>query len=71
MLEGKPIEVSPGDRLLLTANRRDAGLRITNGELVTVSSVDAPGLIQIEDGRALPADYKSFTHGYAVTAHRS
>jgi hypothetical protein len=63
--------VSPGDRLLLTANRRDAGLRITNGELVTVSSVDARGRIQIEGGRTLPADYKSFTHGYAVTAHRS
>ena len=43
VLEAKPIEVSPGDRLLLTANRRDAGLRITNGELVTVSSVDAGG----------------------------
>jgi hypothetical protein len=71
VLEAKPIEVSPGDRLLLTANRRDAGLRITNGELVTVSSVDAHGRIQIEDGRTLPADYKGFTHGYAVTAHRS
>ena len=71
VLEAKPIEVSPGDRLLLTANRRDAGLRITNGELVTVSSVDARGRIQIEGGRTLPADYKSFTHGYAVTAHRS
>ena len=71
VLEAKPIEVSPGDRLLLTSNRRDAGLRITNGELVTVSSVDAHGRIQIEGGRTLPADYKGFTHGYAVTAHRS
>ena len=71
MLEAKPIEVSPGDRLLLTANRRDAGLRITNGELVTVSSVDAGGRIQLEDGRTLPSNYHSFTHGYAVTAHRS
>jgi conjugative relaxase-like TrwC/TraI family protein len=71
VLEEKSIEVSPGDRLLLTANRRDAGLRVTNGELVTVSSVDARGPIQIEGGRTLPADYKSFTHGYAVTAHRS
>jgi ATP-dependent exoDNAse (exonuclease V) alpha subunit len=67
----KPIEVSAGDRLLLTANRRDAGLRVTNGELVTVSGIDALGRIQLEDGRQLPADYRSFTHGYAVTAHRS
>jgi|CZKS01.1.fsa_nt_gi conjugative relaxase-like TrwC/TraI family protein len=71
VLEAKPIEVSPGDRLLLTANRRDAGLRITNGELVTVSSVDAGGHVQLEDGRTLPSNYCNFTHGYAVTAHRS
>jgi ATP-dependent exoDNAse (exonuclease V) alpha subunit len=71
VLEAKPIEVSPGDRLLLTANRRDAGLRVTNGELVTVSSVDTAAHIRLEDGRTLPADYRSFTHGYAVTAHRS
>jgi ATP-dependent exoDNAse (exonuclease V) alpha subunit len=71
VLEATPIEVSPGDRLLLTANRRDARLRITNGELVAVSFVDAGGRIQLDDGRALPSDYKSFTHGYAVTAHRS
>ena len=69
--EAKPIEVSAGDRLLLTANRRDTGLRVTNGELVTVSGIDALGRIQLEDGRQLPADYRSFTHGYAVTAHRS
>jgi ATP-dependent exoDNAse (exonuclease V) alpha subunit len=39
--------------------------------LVTVSGIDARGRIQLEDGRQLPADYRSFTHGYAVTAHRS
>jgi ATP-dependent exoDNAse (exonuclease V) alpha subunit len=71
VLEAKPIEISPGDRLLLTANRRDVGLRITNGELVTVSKADALGRIQLEDGRKLPTDYRSFMHGYAVTAHRS
>ena len=63
--------MSPGDRLLLTANRREDRLRITNGELVTVSAVDSEGQIRLEDGRALPADYKSLAHGYAVTAHRS
>jgi UvrD-like helicase C-terminal domain len=71
VLEEKPIQVAAGDRLLLTANRRGAGLRVTNGELVTVSGIDALGRIQLEDGRQLPADYRSFTHGYAVTAHRS
>ena len=71
VLEAKAIEVSLGDRLLLASNRRDADVRITNGELVTVSAVDSLGRIQLEDGRRLPADYRNFTHGYAVTAHRS
>jgi conjugative relaxase-like TrwC/TraI family protein len=71
VLEARLIEVSAGDRLLLTANRREAGLRTTNGELVTVSAVDGSGRIQLEDGRTLPSSYRSFAHGYAVTAHRS
>jgi conjugative relaxase-like TrwC/TraI family protein len=71
VLEVKPLEVSAGDRLLLTANRRDAELRVTNGELVTVCGIDALGHIHLEDSRQLPANYQSFTHGYAVTAHRS
>lgn len=29
------------------------------------------GRIQLEDGRRLPANYREFDHGYAVTAHRS
>jgi hypothetical protein len=37
---------------------------------VTVASVESSS-IQLEDGRRLPAGYRQFTHGYAVTAHRS
>ena len=70
-VEARPIEVSAGDRMLLTSNRREAGLRITNGELVTVSAMDDTGRIRLDDGRTLPSNYRSFTHGYAVTAHRS
>jgi conjugative relaxase-like TrwC/TraI family protein len=68
--ERQPIEVAPGDSLMLTANRRGPELRATNGELVKVSSLDA-GAIRLEDGRTLPANYHEFTYGYAVTAHRS
>ncbi len=71
VLEARPIEVSAGDRILLTANRRESGLRVTNGELVTVSAVGDAGTIQLDDGRTLPANYRSFAHGYAITAHRS
>jgi conjugative relaxase-like TrwC/TraI family protein len=64
------IEVAPGDKLLLTGNRRGAGFRATNGELVKVRDVNG-GRIHLEDGRTLPANYHEFDHGYAVTAHRS
>lgn len=69
--ESRDIEVAAGDRLLLTANRRDRDFRATNGELVTVSRVGSDGRIRLDDGRELPNNYKLFTHGYAVTAHRS
>ena len=69
--ERLPIEIAPNDKLLLTANRREPGFRATNGELVTVSRIDDQGRIHLQDGRALSENYKQFTHGYAVTAHRS
>ena len=68
--ERSHIEMSPGDRLLLTGNRREADFRATNGELATVRGFDG-GRIQLEDGRTLPANYREFDHGYAITAHRS
>lgn len=68
--ERQSIDVAPGDRLMLTGNRRDTGFRATNGELVTVRGVER-GRIQLEDGRTLPATYHQFDHGYAITAHRS
>jgi conjugative relaxase-like TrwC/TraI family protein len=68
--ERQAIAVATGDRLLLEANRREAGFRATNGELVTVARV-THGRIELEDGRILPANYRQFDHGYAVTAHRS
>jgi ATP-dependent exoDNAse (exonuclease V) alpha subunit len=54
----------------MLANRRDEGFRATNGELTTVRGVDRDG-IHLDDGRSIPANYREFTHGYAVTAHRS
>lgn len=68
--EQRSVDVAPGDRLLLTGNRRDADFRATNGELVKVQGVEGRR-IQLEDGRTLPANYREFDHGYAITAHRS
>jgi conjugative relaxase-like TrwC/TraI family protein len=69
--ERRAIEIAPNDKLLLMANRREPGFRATNGELVTVSRISEQGRIHLQDGRTLPENYKQFTHGYAVTAHRS
>jgi len=70
VFEKQAIEISAGDKLLLQANWRDKNFRATNGELVTVARVES-GSIQLADGREMPAGYHQFTHGYAVTAHRS
>ncbi len=71
VFERRTIEIAPGDKLVLTANRRDPAFKATNGEIVTVSEIDAKGRIHLEDGRVVPATFKQFAHGYAVTAHRS
>ena len=39
-----------------------------NGELVEVKAIQAIPLL-LADGRMIPADYRTFTHGYAVTSH--
>jgi conjugative relaxase-like TrwC/TraI family protein len=70
VFEKEKLEVSAGDKLLLQANRKDKACKATNGELVTVASVDQ-GRIRLNDGRELPPDYRQFSHGYAITAHRS
>ena len=68
--ERTEIEVAAGDKLLMMGNRKEPGFRATNGELTTVRSVER-GIINLEDGRSVQANYREFTHGYAVTAHRS
>jgi hypothetical protein len=71
VFERRSIEVAPGDRLQITANRRRPGFRVTNGEIVTVKRVDRNGRIHFQDGRSTPGNFREFSYGYAVTAHRS
>jgi conjugative relaxase-like TrwC/TraI family protein len=70
VFEKQDIEVSAGDKLLLKANWHGKDFKATNGELVTVARVEQ-GRIRLEDDRLMPAEYRQFSHGYAVTAHRS
>jgi len=69
--ERREIEIAPNDRLLLMSNRPGSNFRSTNGELVTVSRIDEQNRIHLCDARVLPRDYKEFSHGYALTPHRS
>lgn len=64
--------VSPGDRLHLKANRKlVSGGRVTNGELVTVKSVQPDGGIELTDGRVFDASFREFLPGYAITSYGS
>jgi ATP-dependent exoDNAse (exonuclease V) alpha subunit len=67
-----PLAVSSGDRLQLKANGvAMRSERLANGEIVTVSAVLQDGSIRLHDGRTLPADYRQFQRGYAVTSYGS
>ncbi len=66
------LALSRGDRLQLKANATtSAGAKLANGELVTVARIKATGEIKLADGRVLPASYRQFVRGYAVTSYGS
>ena len=65
--ESRELKVAAGDWLLLQANH---GKEFINGERVQVNAIQN-GRIALVDGRTLPADFNTFTHGYAVTSHSS
>jgi hypothetical protein len=65
--EARELKVTAGDWLLLQANH---GREFINGERVQVREIQN-GRIALADGRTLPANFNTFTHGYAVTSHSS
>ena len=64
--EKRKLKIAAGDKLLLQANT--VGKRFINGELVEVRAIQGDSVV-LADGRVIPADYRTFTHGYAVTSH--
>ena len=64
--EKRKLKIAAGDKLLLQANT--TGKRFINGELVEVRAIQGDSLV-LADGRVISADYRTFTHGYAVTSH--
>ena len=68
----RDLSLSQADRLQLRANGKAVrGEILANGEVVTVKSVRASGEIDLVDGRTLPAGYRQFVRGYAVTSYGS
>jgi hypothetical protein len=69
----RSIELAPGDRVLIRQNHRSAGL--VNGAVLTLESRQPSGAWRARDGagveKEIPVDFHAFTHGYAVTSHKS
>jgi hypothetical protein len=56
-----------GDTILLRKNQ----WRLVNGHVSTVESIAGDGTIHLNSGLTIPPNYRSFTHGYCLTAFRS
>jgi ATP-dependent exoDNAse (exonuclease V) alpha subunit len=66
------LEARSGESLLIQANTESGdGRKLANGELVQVAKVQKRGAIELTDGRTIPANFRQFTYGYAVTSHAS
>ena len=59
------MKVAAGDKLLLQSNWQK---KFINGELVEVRAIQGDSVV-LADGRVIPENYRTFTHGYAVTSH--
>ena len=66
--EIRKLNIAAGDQLLLRANAVAGHKHFVNGELVEVKAVRGDSIL-LADGRIIPAGYRTFTHGYAVTSH--
>ena len=69
----RAIELAPGDRVLIRQNHGAAGL--VNGAVLTLESQQSSGAWRARDAtgsaKEIPADFRAFTHGYAVTSHKA
>lgn len=76
--ERKQLPLQLGDRILLQGNDRARGL--TNGTRGVVTGIESDGSVRFRQSvggrldaneRTIPSDYKTLTHGYAMTVHSS
>ena len=65
----RPIDVCPGDKILIRANARSLGL--INGQVLTVGKIESDGSLHTREGISVPSTFKQWTHGYVVTSHKA
>ena len=65
----RQIEVTPGDKILIRANDKRLGL--TNGQVLTISSIEPDGSLRTKEGQRIPVDFRQWCHGYVVTSHKA
>jgi ATP-dependent exoDNAse (exonuclease V) alpha subunit len=64
------LSLAAGDRLLIRG--RDPKRQFSNGDFKDVASVDpATNTVILTDGTPLPADFKAWSYGHALTSYRS
>lgn len=64
--------VAPKEKLLIRGNLKVGQQTVLKrGEIVIVKKLAEDGTILLEDGRKIPLDFLSWTHGYAITSHAS
>ncbi|MEI6056789.1 MAG: MobF family relaxase [Lentisphaerota bacterium] len=63
------IKIAPGDRIRILSNDKNIG--VTNGDILTVKSIDESGKIITANGKVITSDFKRFSYGYVDTSHKS
>jgi ATP-dependent exoDNAse (exonuclease V) alpha subunit len=71
--EKRAIKLAAGDLILIQQNLKAA--RLINGDVLRVMDIAADGTVTASakagGTRAIPPSFCAFTHGYAVTSHKS
>ncbi len=66
VMETRVLPVAVGETLLLEGNLKSHGL--FNGKCVQVRALRPDGTVELVDGRTIPPEFRTFTHGYCLTS---
>jgi conjugative relaxase-like TrwC/TraI family protein len=74
LFQPRAIQLAAGDQVLILENHRfrDPGnADLCNGDLASIARISPSGDVHLTDGRVMPAHFRHFTHGYAITSQRA